>query len=131
MVAAIDSFLNKVPAEIKVNFDNELISERLSIHIENSTYRIVKELVNNSLKHAQASNLKIKLTEKNNYLYLVFSDNGIGFDLSELTLNKSKGMGFSNIISRAKALNGIYEFQAKPGKGFSFKIKIPIDQTTE
>jgi PAS domain S-box-containing protein len=131
LISAIDSFLKKVPSTIKVLFENELISERLSIHIENSTYRIIKELINNSLKHAQATTIKIKLTEYNNFINLVYTDNGIGMDITELTLNKSKGMGFSNIISRAKALNGIFEFQTKPKKGLIFKIKIPINQTPE
>jgi PAS domain S-box-containing protein len=131
LVSAIDSFLKKVPSSTNLIFENEMISERLSIHIENSTYRIIKELVNNSLKHANAKTIKIKLTEQNNYLNLFYSDDGIGFDMSELVLNKSKGMGFSNIISRAKALNGIYDFQTEPKKGFVFKIKIPIYQTSE
>lgn len=129
LVAATDSFLKKVPSTIKAIFEHELISERLSIHIENSTYRIIKELINNSLKHSKADKIFIKLKEQNNYLSLEYSDNGIGFELSDM--NKSEGMGFSNIISRAKALNSIYEFQSKPGKGFLFKIKIPIHQTQE
>lgn len=131
LISAIESFLNKVPSSIKVLFENELISGRLSIHVENSTYRIVKELINNSLKHSMANTVKIKLTEHNNFLHLYYSDNGIGFDMSELTVNKSKGMGFSNIISRAKALNGVYEINTKPKKGFVFKIKIPINQSSE
>jgi signal transduction histidine kinase len=41
------------------------------------------------------------------------------------------GMGLSNIISRARSLNGSYEFQTHPAKGFTFKISIPIHQSLE
>jgi PAS domain S-box-containing protein len=131
LVSAIDNFIKKVPAAIKLNFTNSLLSERYSNSIENSFYRIIKELINNTLKHANASQIEIILEERGQYLSLFYSDNGKGFDMKNRTLGMGSGMGLSNIISRARSLNGSYEFQTLPGEGFSFKINIPMNQTLE
>ncbi|MBA7570167.1 hypothetical protein ES708_11914 [subsurface metagenome] len=128
LVSATESFIKKVPDFIKVKFESDLITERYSNTIENSFYRILKELINNTIKHAQADKIKLKLTENNKRLKFTYSDNGKGFDISNIHLTQLRGMGLSNIISRARSLNGRYEFQTEPDKGFEFKISIPIDQ---
>jgi PAS domain S-box-containing protein len=131
LIAAIDNFLRKVPSTIEIRFANKLHSERYTISIENSFYRIVKELINNTLKHAEASLIEIRLEEHGNSLYLVYSDNGKGYDMKNNAPDLSSGMGISNIISRALSLNGNYEFQTSPGNGFMFKFNIPLNQSLE
>jgi PAS domain S-box-containing protein len=127
LVSAVESFLKKIPADIEVDFNSELTTERYSNTIENSFYRIIKELINNTLKHASASKIILQLTELNQNLQLHYTDNGVGTDINSLKNFRNPGMGLSNIISRAKTLDAIYEFKTQPGKGFSFKISIPIN----
>jgi PAS domain S-box-containing protein len=128
LFSAIENFIQKIPSSIKVYFECSLPSERYSSTIENSFYRITKELINNSLKHAHASCIKINLTESGQELSLSYIDNGIGVDLNKSMSSNSKGMGISNIISRAKSLNGKYQFHSEKDQGFSFIITIPIHQ---
>lgn len=84
-------------------------------------YRIVQELINNSLKHARASTLFLTLTEQNGHLQLSYADNGVGLNSTE----KAKpGMGMHNILSRVEKLKG----QAVVGpaeSSFSIVIQIP------
>ena len=129
LVSAIESFLNKVPANIQTEFKTDLTTERYSNTIENSFYRIIKELINNSLKHANAEKIHIELQELGQHLSLSYYDDGIGFNLDKVENGRHTGMGLSNIISRAKSLDGSYNFQTTPGKGFNFTINIPIDQS--
>ena len=131
LVSAIESFLNKVPAAIRTEFITDLTTERYSNTIENSYYRIIKELINNTLKHAHASFIHIELNESGQHLSLSYADNGIGFSLESSVKGKQTGMGMSNIISRAKSLDGKYNIITSPGKGFEFTISIPINQSVE
>ncbi|MBN1599074.1 MAG: PAS domain S-box protein [Bacteroidales bacterium] len=129
LVSATESFLKKVPSAIHVNLDTDLTIARFSSTVENSFYRIIKELINNTLKHANASEINIKLFESNQNLFLDYSDNGKGFDVKSLEEGKHHGMGLSNILSRAKSLNGKFEFKTGINQGFTFKLNIPISQT--
>lgn len=131
LVSAIESFLKKVPANIHTSFKTELTTERYSNTIENSFYRIIKELINNTLKHAYAKKINIELNESGQLLTLKYADDGMGFDQEITTKGKSAGMGLSNIISRAKSLDGNYEFITTPGGGFKFSFTIPISQSLE
>lgn len=131
LVSAIENFLQKVPSSIKINFSNSLLSERYSNTIENSFYRILKELINNTLKHAVASQIDIGMEELGDNLCLHYADNGKGFEMKNNTIMSGSGMGLSNIISRARSLNGSYEFLTNPGEGFTFKISIPMHQLLE
>jgi signal transduction histidine kinase len=127
LVSAIESFIKKIPDSIKVKFETNLINERYSSTIENSFYRIFKELINNTLKHANAAKINILLNEENQKLIFIYSDDGKGLKINKLHELQQHGMGLSNIISRVKSLNGLYEFPQK-STGFECKINIPIDQ---
>ncbi len=127
--SAIESFLKKVPDTIIVQFDSELIIERFANTIENSTYRIIKELVNNTLKHANAKKIQIKVGVISEYLFLEYSDDGKGFNIEDLDSIHNKGMGLSNIRSRVRSLNGFFDIATRAKKGFTCQIKIPVSQS--
>jgi len=131
LVSAIENFIRKIPSTIRVQFHCALPSERYPNTIENSFYRILKELINNTLKHSSADRIDITLEEKGQHLYLSYTDNGKGFDLEQLGKSKITGMGISNIISRVKSLNGAYELDSKENSGFSFQITIPLHQALD
>ena len=87
-------------------------------------FRIAQEQTNNVLKHAQARNLIIELVMEDNAVDLSISDDGKGFDLE--TVKGKKGMGLSNISSRAELFNGQVNIVTAPGKGCKMKIHVPI-----
>jgi len=87
-------------------------------------YRIVQELVNNTLKHAEARQLLVQLTTSENLLLIDVEDDGRGFDTERLST--SEGMGWKNTMGRVKYLNGKMDVQSAPGKGTSIHLEIPL-----
>ncbi|NJK87005.1 MAG: PAS domain S-box protein [Bacteroidales bacterium] len=124
---AIKSFIEKL--KTKVNISVSIKSKtpfRISEIVEVSFYRIIIELVNNSLKYANAHNISVHLEYKNNYLLLLeYFDDGIGFNYEE-TMKKAEGYGLLNIHSRVLSLNGSIEFKSQENKGVSVKITVNI-----
>jgi PAS domain S-box-containing protein len=76
-------------------------------------YRIIQEQLNNILKHAQAGTVVIELNKVKEQVRLRLADDGKGFD----PRMRRKGVGISNIISRAELYNGKVEIESAPGKG--------------
>jgi len=95
--------------------------------LEVALFRIIKELINNTLRHASADKIEIDLKCDQDMVSLDFRDNGIGFNVEQALGTKThKGMGLSNIISRVKAVNGTYEISSEKGKGTRVEITIGI-----
>lgn len=103
----------RIESEHLINITNEL----KLLHI----YRILQELIQNTLKYADAKHINIVFkTEDNNLISMNYSDDGKGFD----TQKASHGLGIGNILTRAKLLNGLVEFKSIPAiKGMLFTIK--------
>jgi signal transduction histidine kinase len=107
--------------------DNLDISQTASVTI----YRIVQELLNNSIKHAAATQVLVQLNKEDNKLLLTVEDDGKGFDIASLQEAKvrtdgsvGRGIGWTNIISRLDYLKGKLDIQSAPGKGTSVNIEI-------
>lgn len=98
---------------------------RYAQQVELSLYRTVQELVNNALKHAQATEIKVVFSEINNQLNVEVSDNGVGFDATVLN-EPNRGIGLRNIESRLSVINGTINLDIAKGKGSRFEIKVPI-----
>ncbi|MBO9199508.1 MULTISPECIES: PAS domain-containing sensor histidine kinase [Niastella] len=89
-------------------------------------FRIIQEQVNNVLKHAAAKNLVIELIADSEgfAVDLTISDDGKGFELDKV--RSKKGVGLSNIASRAQLFNGSVHIVTAPGDGCKLKINVPI-----
>lgn len=88
-------------------------------------YRIVMELVNNTVKHSGASVVRIEIFEQNEYIVCSYADNGRGCTRKET----GNGLGYKSIDSRISALHGSFEFTAKERGGFAATIHIPLFNT--
>jgi hypothetical protein len=105
-------------AEAQVNITGALPND-ISLNV----YRIMQELVNNSLKHARATRVHIHITEVNReYLSVLYEDNGIGFDQAQT----HAGMGLQNIRARIEKLQGRLTIETGPQRGFSLSLEIPM-----
>jgi signal transduction histidine kinase len=87
-------------------------------------YRIVQELINNTMKHAVAKTAIVQITKANNQLAVTVEDDGRGFDTA--ILHQSKGIGWANIQSRIDFLKGKLDVNSKPGTGTSVHIEIAV-----
>ncbi len=86
-------------------------------------FRIIQELVNNILKHANATAALVQVVCKNGELSITVEDNGNGFDTDILL--SSNGIGYANLHNRVAYLSGAMDVQTAPGKGASIHIEIP------
>jgi PAS domain S-box-containing protein len=130
LVKALHSFCNKlnVAKSVNISFNTKDESRRYDKTIEITLYRVLMELINNSIKHASAKNIGITFSEENNLLNILFNDDGIGFDVDQTLRDPNIGMGLNNIINRVKSLQGTCEFDSKVGKGIVVKIEIDLKQ---
>jgi len=112
---------NSSNVEIIHNFK---IEGRIQEEIEVTLYRLIIELINNTLKHANAKTIKIDLWQKKNRLRLAYIDDGIGV-VEENALYKKSGMGLFNLKNRVEALHGIFEYKSAKGEGVAFYIELP------
>ncbi|HTI93197.1 MAG TPA: PAS domain S-box protein [Puia sp.] len=98
------------------------MNEKFKLNI----FRIFQEQLNNILKHANASDIHITMSETKKVFSLTITDNGIGFNNKQKA--RSKGIGISNIISRAEFYRGKAAFITEPGKGCKLVVTFPINQ---
>jgi signal transduction histidine kinase len=120
---------------IKELIDSVEATHRLAITyetsgLENKTYskdirialfRIVQEHITNVLKHAQATELLISLQATDGAITCIIKDNGIGFD----TGRHKRGIGITNMISRAEVLHGSVALHSAPGQGCTLTVQLP------
>lgn len=124
--ASIESFIHKVEHLIKIEYESNLGNLRYSSTVETTLFRIIKELINNTISHAKASKIQIKLLEKQG-INLYFKDNGKGFNTDKIKDPNKKGMGLNNIISRIQSLNGNIKIQRDTkNQGMVFEIMMPL-----
>lgn len=109
--------------EIKIHYTENLEDMRFSSKIEIMYYRILKELINNTIKYAKATLITIKLMYVGNELIFIYSDNGVGFNYSKLMTKNHKGIGLLNIISRVKSIDGQYAISSRENEGFLFELR--------
>lgn len=100
---------------------------RYNQQIEITIYRIISELLNNTIKYAQANNVDITISYNNinNHLIITYSDDGKGFDFNQVIENK-KGMGIKNMMQRISTLKGFINFNTKEGKSLQVRIELPL-----
>ncbi|MBV6646848.1 MAG: sensor histidine kinase, partial [Cyclobacteriaceae bacterium] len=96
--------------------------ERLETEKEIHLYRVVQELVSNTLKHAYARQISILLEKKDQQLTLKYKDDGRGFDATQPV----KGIGMKNIVSRMAKINGEWQFHTDPGEGIEATAVITV-----
>ena len=100
------------------------LTERLEPSLEISIFRMIQELVTNIIKHANASEATIAITQHENSLNIIVEDNGKGFNATKF--QQKEGMGLSSIERRVEFLEGTLEIDATPGKGTTILIDIPL-----
>lgn len=112
------------PIEITSNFYPETGLNSLSDELQVEIYRIIQELVNNLIKHAQADSADLQLVLHENFVNLMLEDNGKGFDITK----KMHGIGLQNIIDRVKKLEGAINIDSSIGHGTSITLDLPLSR---
>ena len=128
LARGVQNFINKGVAihDVNMHFKTNLSNERFDSDVEIVIYRVICELINNSLKHSKCSsiNLLVKLSE--GVLSLEYADNGQGFNPQDAM---DGGMGLSNISSRVNSLNGTFEIAGVVGRGMRASVRVDVSES--
>ncbi len=118
----VNSFrqLNDIP--VSFEFHDEL-EDILMDEQKLMVFRIVQEQSNNIRKYANAERVLISLTRKEDRIWLVINDDGVGFKTDDV---KTNGIGLTNIASRVNVLNGEYKIETYPGNGCTLSVCFPL-----
>lgn len=109
----------KVTCKVEV----ENMDKRLAPNMEINIYRICNELINNTLKHSDASELVIIFKKIKKTMFLEYRDNGKGFNPDLIFSNEEEKMGLRNIINRVESFGGKYEINSEEGKGVEIILR--------
>ena len=126
LLQGVRNFISRIKSlrAIEISFNTNLHDERFDNNIEVVAYRVVCELINNSLKHSGCSKIEVELMLEEHTLELKYKDNGCGFTLG--APSATGGMGLSNITSRIKSLNGTFSITSAEGEGMQAVVQIAI-----
>lgn len=108
--------------ELSIDYFNNLPLNRLSQQAEINLFRITLELLNNALKHSEASRLSVQWLTHEKEIVLTVEDNGKGFQTGKTT---GDGIGLANVRNRVEVLGGQMSTDSQPGHGATIVIRVP------
>lgn len=125
-IAAVQQLARKInqASKVKVALQTEPQNFELSETKSTALFRIVQEVVNNMLKHADAASINISASKSEQVLHLSITDDGVGFDVN--MINSSNGIGWKNIFARADMIHAVVTVNSLPGKGTTVQLQIPL-----
>jgi signal transduction histidine kinase len=126
LINTLNSVINQVNQsnQLQVEFFSERVA-RMDWQIEVGLYRMTMELINNTVKHANASTIAISLVGSASEITMNYQDNGKGYKYNPATV----GLGLKSMQARALALGGTFTIEEK--HGFSAKVVIPLRTSDE
>ena len=116
-----------IETHCEFSYSGEL--QNLDEHSSIMLYRIVQEGLTNISKHAAASHVLIEIQRLGKFLQLVINDNGRGIDLDQA--RNIKGLGLIGMRERVETIDGDFNIESAPGKGFRIKITVPLNRAVE
>ena len=122
--SALETFVQQINAPEQLDIDLQILGleQKLSEDIEVAVYRICQELVQNVIKHAQASSMRIQIIHHEESLNIIVEDNGKGMEKDSI----SPGFGFSTIQSKVDLFKGTFGIESQPGKGSMVLVDLSI-----
>lgn len=122
----LTNFVENIKKSIDINVKYEDLTKQTDSKISNNQginlFRICQELINNSIKHADAKHIRITLSEFDDFISLFYFDDGKGFNLETINL----GSGIINIKERVEICNGEIKINSTKGST-TFEIELPVN----
>lgn len=125
---AMDEQIRKAQIDDRfhINFIHMMRGGDLDENLQLAIFRIFQELLTNSIKHSNASEISVQLIEHDEDISFTIEDDGVGFNFKD-ALNSGTGNGLHNIISRVSLIGGKLQFDSSIGSGTTITIQIPIN----
>jgi signal transduction histidine kinase len=126
ILKAVEEFSRKLKLNsgLNIQIESNLRDKRFAYNTEIILYRVITELLNNTVRHANAKRVDLSLLENSGKIIMFFSDDGKGMEITDDD-TLWQGMGLSNISSRVKSLHGTVQFFSNLGEGFRVKVVCP------
>jgi signal transduction histidine kinase len=122
-----DRVNNSGKINVVVDFDEQQLPVFTNEHAPMALYRVLSELINNTLKHASASLIEITINVAPNEMKIIYSDNGKG--ILQNPAIPAKGMGIQNIESRLSIIGAEWQIQIPGTGGYGMMISVPLNKS--
>ena len=124
LFAALEDMTQRINESSQIKVILDLNTGKVPSPTESvALYRSIQEVINNTLRYAKATEIKLTVSEMDDLITFNISDNGIGFDTT--TIGKSRGIGWSNIFSRMELIGGEVQVTSSQA-GTSVVLKVPV-----
>lgn len=130
LAAALRSYAKEYTENTGIPVEMQLLgmSHRLTPELETVLYRVIQEALTNVARHSNATSCRVTLRRKEQVVQVVIEDNGQGFDSQTVMLSDEKGhgLGLHGMKERIELVGGSLEFDARPAKGTTIFIEVPL-----
>ena len=127
LCTALETLVKRIaPARLPVHLHLRNLDQRLPAPVEIAVYRTVQELLNNVMKHAQATEVEVHVAHEARRLYVSVEDNGCGFEPASLAAEPLAGIGLAGVRNRVVLLGGELAVRSQRGRGtvISFEVEV-------
>ena len=127
LLKAVQNMAGKVSVSNKIQIEvlDYGLDNRLENSLELTLFRVIQELITNVIKHAEATEATIHITNHEDSINIMVEDNGKGFNPKQITKTNT-GMGISSIDKRVEHLDGTLTIESEKNKGTTVIIDIPL-----
>lgn len=125
LTISLEALTERLSAASGIHFNTNIenIDNILTRENEVQYFRIIQEILNNTIKHSNAKNVTLNIRRSVMFIVSEIEDDGVGFELSNPAI---LGFGLINIEERISMIKGVYEFKSEKDKGTKFKITVPL-----
>ncbi len=126
LIRALETFCEKIRRSkvLNISMNANVLQTRLDPTLEITLYRVILELINNTLKHSGAKNIDLHILETAENIEISYKDDGCGFDVKAMQNSPEAGLGLKNIVNRIASADGHCEFRSEKGKGLWVRMDI-------
>ena len=127
----VHKYLHEFASLNNIKMDIDLCGEleRLGSDLKLALIRVIREASGNAVRHGECSKIKVRMSIGPACCYLMIEDNGKGFRMEELKLNRERqGLGVNNMKTLTQTFNGTFHIVSIPGKGTKIRIAIPLNR---
>ncbi len=129
LVVALRTFAERLLSEAGISFkiNSAGLDKRLPTELETTLYRVGQEALNNVLKHSQANQVSVTLSQRDNLVEVEIADDGTGFEPEAIPLmgNTSRGLGLLGMQERVSLWGGTLEILSHPEVGTLIRVRVP------
>ncbi|GAA4031010.1 hypothetical protein GCM10022409_14050 [Hymenobacter glaciei] len=124
---ALEALVKRIaPARLPVHLHLRGLEQRLPAQVEIAVYRAVQELLNNVMKHAQATEVEVHVAHEPKRLYVSVEDNGCGFEPAVLAAEPLVGIGLAGVRNRVALLGGELSVESELGRGTIISFEVDV-----